>query len=98
MVSKQRPAVIRPIEDIFETGVLWAINTMVFHPRGYSLTVHRGDDEKITGWSVSGDGVNPISIFYDEVTQQRFESFHELLSGEYGWPFVDNSEHDDEVG
>lgn len=38
-------------------GLLWLVNRVVFHPRGYALAFHFSDDmETVTGWSLQGDG------------------------------------------
>lgn len=46
----------RPFDELRSSGLLWLINTSVFHPRGYALALHQGEDGKITGWSIVGDG------------------------------------------
>lgn len=46
----------RPFEDLRPTGLLWLINTTVFHPRGYALALHFNDDGSCSGWSLMGDG------------------------------------------
>jgi hypothetical protein len=45
----------RPWEDLKSSGLLWLINRVVFHPRGYALGLHREGGE-IVGWSLMGDG------------------------------------------
>jgi hypothetical protein len=45
-----------PFSAMSEYGLLWLINRVVFHPRGYALAFWRGDDGEISGWSIIGDG------------------------------------------
>ena len=56
----------RPISDLRDTGLLWLINTTVFHPRGYALALIYENREnpfvpggKVTGWRLYGDGTEP---------------------------------------
>lgn len=49
----------RPFSELQTTGLLWLVNRTVFHPRGFALAVHVGDDGEVTGWSMLGDGVEP---------------------------------------
>lgn len=39
--------------DWHEDGVLWLINRVVFHPRGFALTRQRGANPE---WTIQGDG------------------------------------------
>ena len=54
----------RPFSELRPTGLLWLINTTVFHPRGYALALHFDDDGNATGWSLMGDGSEPW-VFLD---------------------------------
>jgi hypothetical protein len=47
----------RPWSEISDSGLLWLINTTVFHPRGYALAIHFDSDGVATGWSIMGDGL-----------------------------------------
>lgn len=49
----------RPFSELSPTGLLWLINTTVFHPRGYALALHFDDAGDATGWSLMGDGAEP---------------------------------------
>lgn len=49
----------RPFADLRSTGLLWLVNTTVFHPRGYSLGIALDDDGNATGWTLYGDGTEP---------------------------------------
>lgn len=49
----------RTFQEFREAGLLWLVNRVVFHPRGYALAFHQNDDGEITGWSLKGDGTEP---------------------------------------
>ncbi|MFJ5037996.1 hypothetical protein [Streptomyces parvulus] len=42
----------RPFEQLRETGLLWLINRVVFHPRGLALALHLDADGLAYGWSL----------------------------------------------
>lgn len=65
------------------TGVLWAINRYLFHPRGYALALVQNDDGEVIGWQVLGDGKEVFTFFEnsDDNKFVRFESFLEKLKG-----------------
>lgn len=52
---------LRPFSDLKATGLLWLINTAVFHPRGYAIGLHFTDRElgEVDGWVLFGDGSEP---------------------------------------
>jgi len=53
----------RPFSELRDTGLLWLINRVVFHPRGYALALHSdGVGGEYTGWSLMGDGTEPWSM------------------------------------
>lgn len=62
----ERIMAVKPFADLKHTGLLWLINRVCLHPRGYALALHYPDDathEQImageaepTGWSIRGDG------------------------------------------
>lgn len=51
----------RRIVDLREDGLLWLINRVVFHPRGFALGVVYRDGVP-TGWVLEGDGTEPWSF------------------------------------
>jgi hypothetical protein len=56
---------VRPFEDLGrQTGLLWLINTSVFHPRGYALELV-SKDGKWVGWRLIGNGREPF-MFLDK--------------------------------
>jgi hypothetical protein len=47
----------RPWEDLRSSGLLWLINRVVFHPRGWALSLMRSRSSgEIRGWRLLGDG------------------------------------------
>lgn len=56
----------RPFSDFRDSGLLWLVNRVVFHPRGYALALHfQGSPPTLgecTGWSLMGDGTEPWSM------------------------------------
>jgi len=45
-----------PISELRRSGLLWLINTSVFHPRGYALALYFEEDGGVSGWTLMGDG------------------------------------------
>ena len=45
-----------PVAYLRETGLLWLINRVVFHPRGFAIALHYDNDRNVTGWTLEGDG------------------------------------------
>lgn len=60
--------VARPFDDLRASGLLWLINRVVFHPRGYALgfVYHEGE---LSGWKLQGDGTDPYR--YGDDTDER---------------------------
>lgn len=61
----------RPLEELRSSGLLWLINKVVFHPRGFALVlVVDGPDvdgrEEVVGWDLDGDGSEPWHFELDE--------------------------------
>jgi hypothetical protein len=46
----------RPFAEMREHGLLWLINRIVFHPRGFALAFDVEEDGTVTGWVMQGDG------------------------------------------
>jgi hypothetical protein len=49
----------RPLEELRDSGLLWLINRVLFHPRGRALALHVDEEGHIVGWSLVGDGSEP---------------------------------------
>ena len=42
---------LRPVSDLLDSGLLWLINRVVFHPRGLALALWREDTTgDVTAW------------------------------------------------
>ena len=52
----------RQFQEMRDEGLLWLINRVVFHPRGYALAFHFNDDGEAIGWSIMGDSSEPWSF------------------------------------
>lgn len=59
----------RPFSDLRDTGLLWLINRVVLHPRGYALALIYADRENpcaeggdVLGWMIVGDGTEPWTM------------------------------------
>ena len=68
---------IHPWEDLGPTGLLWLINTSVFHPRGYALAV------TAEGFQILGDGTERWAFAETpgmvSMLDERFLNVRELL-------------------
>lgn len=69
----------RPFAELREEGLLWLINTSVFHPRGYALAVHLDDDGNATGWSLFGDGTEPWQMPDGPYVDEMFRKAQAIL-------------------
>lgn len=58
----------RSWNELQSTGLLWYINSLL-HPRGFAIAVHRDDDGSLTGWSIMGDGSEPIAFVTKEIAE-----------------------------
>lgn len=65
------PPLARPFSEFAETGLLWLVNTSVFHPRGYALAFHKDDAGDVVGWSLLGDGTERWAFAENWPTDQR---------------------------
>lgn len=71
----------RPFSELRDTGLLWLINTTVFHPRGYALSVHydNGVGAEPTGWSIMGDGTEPWAFSEEADIDSCFRAVKQVL-------------------
>lgn len=61
-----RPAPeVRPLAELRSSGLLWLINRVVFHPRGYAMALEANEDGEVEGWSLLGDGTEPYAYAPD---------------------------------
>ena len=57
----------RPLRDLQTSGLLWLINRVVFHPRGFSLALAvRESDGEVIGWNLLGDGTTARLMYGPE--------------------------------
>lgn len=68
-MTEKEPPFGTPFEAMSDMGILWLINKEVFHPRGLALGLCIDRTEKVTGWTISGDGGEPWS-FPEEVDKE----------------------------
>jgi hypothetical protein len=68
----------RPFSEFRDEGLLWLVNRVVFHPRGYALAISfsKNDDgttnyDDATGWSIMGDGSESWNMGADPTDEQR---------------------------
>lgn len=58
--------------ELRDSGLLWLINRVVFHPRGYALALHFDDyHEEVVGWSLLGDGTEVWTMGEDPTPEER---------------------------
>ena len=62
-----------PFTEFRESGLLWLVNRVVFHPRGYAMAMHfTGEGFKTcTGYRIVGDGTQPWSMGPDPTDEER---------------------------
>lgn len=67
--STSPPMLARPMNELRDTGLLWLLNRVVFHPRGYALALVYDDRDNphgsggtVIGWRLHGDGTEPWSM------------------------------------
>lgn len=63
----------RPFSEFRNQGLLWLINTTVFHPRGYAIGFDIDDEGNVTGWSLIGDGSEPWQYSCDDEIQEALD-------------------------
>jgi hypothetical protein len=73
---------VRTFGEFRDEGLLWLINTSVFHPRGYALAfVYDDEDTEFknpTGWQLHGDGSEPW-VMNDHQGDQQFIKSNQLF-------------------
>lgn len=69
----------RPFMDLSESGLLWLINRVVFHPRGLALALHEKDGTA-HGWELQAAAEGEPWTFPESVDIAGFRSAEETLS------------------
>lgn len=67
-----------PIPDLHSTGILWYINRVAFHPRGFALAVSY-DAAGMPTWSLDGDGAEAW-VFDEEIDDLCFERIEKTFA------------------
>ena len=70
---------ILPLSGLRDHGLLWLINRVVFHPRGFALGLDVNDDGEVVGWSMIGNG-SEVWSFSGEVDDDQFAKAEAFLS------------------
>jgi len=81
--EKSNPLPARPafaFDDLRTTGLLWLINRVALHPRGFALALEyaEGQPEPV-GWSLTYAGVGEPWCFPHEEEPEKFQAIEGLL-------------------
>lgn len=69
----------RDFRELSESGLLWLINAVVFHPRGFALALSMDTlTGTVGGWELLGDGTEPWR--YAEDIDARFAAAEATLA------------------
>lgn len=74
---------IRPFSELRDSGLLWLMNRVVFHPRGWALAFHYDSNDVLVGWSLLGDGAEVWSMGIDG-EDETFAKVQALLAPKGG--------------
>lgn len=69
--------------DLSDTGLLWLINRVVFHPRGYKLAlICKDGTREVEGWTLQGNGseVYVFSESDDDAEFTKVNAFFDMLA------------------
>lgn len=72
---------IRDWQEFRGAGLLWLVNKVVFHPRGYALAFATdGDvDAPVVGWVLLGDGSEPWTFDPSVPNDEMFAAVKALM-------------------
>lgn len=68
----------RPFLELSDSGLLWLINRVVFHPRGVALALHEEDGEA-RGWELLAAPEGEPFAFPESVDTDSFRRAEETL-------------------
>jgi hypothetical protein len=64
----------RPFAELADSGLLWLVNRVVFHPRGFALGLVVNGAGEATGWRLAGDGSRALAMDGGEPEFARAEA------------------------
>lgn len=70
--------------ELENSGLLWLINRLVFHPRGYTFGLVPDEHGNIIGWTVLGDGKTCLR-FMPDMDDLGFLAAETFLAKIKGW-------------
>jgi hypothetical protein len=74
LTPEEKDLPVRPFGELRDSGLLWLINRVVFHPRGFALALVMRDGDPV-GWKLLGDGTEVWRFEGDEDEEyQRVEA------------------------
>lgn len=76
-----------PFSDLRTHGLLWLINRVVFHPRGFALALDVEDDGTVTGWKMLGDG-SEVWTFTGDADDEEYAKATRFLDSLRPSPWV----------
>lgn len=69
----------KDFKELSDTGLLWLINRVVFHPRGYKLALMMNDEmTEVEGWTLQGDG-SEVCAFDSETDDEEFDKVNRFM-------------------
>lgn len=63
---------LRPLADLRDSGLLWLINRVAFHPRGVALALHQTPEGEVTGWRLLVAAEAEPFTFTEETDNEGF--------------------------
>ncbi|MFE0329062.1 hypothetical protein ACFW08_20215 [Streptomyces sp. NPDC058960] len=63
---------LRPLSELRDSGLLWLINRVAFHPRGVALALHQTPDGEVTGWRLLTSAADEPFTFTEETDNEGF--------------------------
>lgn len=70
---------IEPMSTFRKNGLLWYINRVAFHPRGFALALDENEAGEITGWQLWYEANGETWCFTPEQDDESFAQFEALL-------------------
>lgn len=68
---------LQEFDYLRDSGILWLINTSVFHPRGMALALDYSDDGDCLGWKLFKD--DEAWVFPDDLANESFRDFNDFI-------------------